>query len=203
MSVDSSFTFKHKLKAHVKNVHERRHQQVCHICAKTSTTKQGMLEHLKEHDEVKEPGVNCEFCGKLYKSKKLARKHAKNMHEQQGIVHECPQCRKHLPTSFALRHHISYYHNFKLHKCDICDKAFKKAKALMVSFAAWPHVTPMTPVFNESSFYRRITWQRTQELICTIAVFAQEPSNQMEICTHTANGCIRLNGVPLAKRNYY
>lgn len=149
MSVDSSFIFKNKLNVHVKNVHERRHQQVCHICAKISTTKQGMLEHLKEHDGVKEPGVSCEFCGKLYKNKYLARKHAKNMHQQHGTLHKCPQCQKHLATSTALRHHISYHHNFKLHKCDVCDKAFKIAKALNVSFGAWSN---MIPVLNESFF---------------------------------------------------
>lgn len=202
MSGDSSFSIKHRLKIHVKNVHERRNQQVCHICAKTRTTKQGMLEHLKKHDDVEEPGVKCGFCGKLFRNKNLVRLHAKNMHEQQGIVHECPQCQKHLPTSFALRHHISYHHNFTLHKCDICDKAFKKAEALRVSFAAWPQMTPMKPVFNESFFYRSITWQRTPEWIYTIAVFARERSNQVEICTHIANECIRMNGVALEKQNY-
>lgn len=130
----SRFILKQKLNDHVKQVHERRGEQMCEICAKIYKSKQSWMDHhLKEHSDVKEPGVNCGQCGKTFRNKYLVRKHQRSMHEQDERVRECPHCQKQFTKDKTLRHHIAYHHNFKLHKCDICGKECKRPNDLKVS----------------------------------------------------------------------
>lgn len=93
-----------------------------------------MLEHLKDHSDVKEPGVSCE-CGKTFRNKYFMRRHVKRMHVQDGQIHECPHCQKQFQKIGALKSHIAYNHNFKIYKCEVCEKVCKKAKDLKVSDA--------------------------------------------------------------------
>lgn len=181
-------------------MHERRYQQMCHICAKVFTTKQTMLAHLREHSGVEVPRVNCEFCGKLFKTSKFLRTHVKNMHEQDGKVYECAQCQKQFAVKHALKGHIAYHHNFKLQECNICDKKCKTAGKLKVSSVQLGDSLNQFPM-NVYVFWYRNTWRYTQESIYTHAIIVQERSRPMQINTHTANECIRMNGVPLEEQN--
>lgn len=89
---------------------------------------------MKEHSDVKEPGVSCELCGKLFKDKFRLRKHIKRMHGQNdGVIHECTECQKQFGKRESLKAHISYVHDFKVHKCEVCGKECKKTSDLKVN----------------------------------------------------------------------
>lgn len=128
----SRFTLK-KLLKHITHVHERRYEQVCHICAQKCPTKSLLLTHLKVHSDIKEPPLTCEYCGKSFKQPRNLRTHVRTMHEHDGKVHECPQCQKPYTKRRALKAHIAYHHNVKLHKCNVCEKEFKTSTNLKVS----------------------------------------------------------------------
>lgn len=129
----SSFILSQQLSTHVKQVHERRYDQVCHICAKVYNSKQSMIDHLKKHSNIKEPEVSCSYCGKSYSTKRLMETHVRRTHKEDGKVYECPECHKLFERKTLLDFHIVYHHSPEPHKCSICDREFKIAKYLKVS----------------------------------------------------------------------
>lgn len=134
-----SFVTEYSLKSHVRNVHERtpRDELVCHICAKVYHTSGGMKNHLQKHNGIEEPRLNCDICGNSLKNKKSLQKHM-TMHKDEGKSYPCPTCHKISPTRYALANHIKAVHNYKTHKCHLCDKECKSVVALKVGiiFAA-------------------------------------------------------------------
>lgn len=44
-----SFGMRTRLESHVRNVHERHYQQMCHICAKVCNSSVSLRDHLKVH----------------------------------------------------------------------------------------------------------------------------------------------------------
>lgn len=131
-----SFICKYQLTAHVRQVHERRYEQVCHVCAKVCHSKYALIDHLKEHTGVKDPKIQCTLCDRSFGNRSLMRKHVRRIHEEAGRVFECPECHKQLSRKHLLRNHIAYHHNGQSHKCTVCDKPFKSPKTLKVSGAA-------------------------------------------------------------------
>lgn len=129
---DCSFVTKYSLNSHVKLVHQRHYQQVCHICAKVYSTSTSFRQHMKEHSDVKDPRVVCQICGRSYKNPKGLRSHMAT-HKEEDQCFKCPQCPKISPNRHALTAHIRVMHNFKVHKCHLCERECKSAVALTVS----------------------------------------------------------------------
>lgn len=128
----SSFISKNSLRIHVRSIHERHYRQVCHICAKVYNSKHSLLMHLKNHSEVKEPRVTCRICGRSYKNVRGLNSHIAT-HNQGNQIFQCPHCPRISPNRNALAKHIGSIHNFKIHKCHLCDREFKRALVLKVS----------------------------------------------------------------------
>lgn len=125
-----------RLGAHVKHIHDeggRSDEHVCRICSKVCTTKGGLIQHLKIHTANNEMRIDCEYCGKSFKDKYIARSHVKRVHELDGKIHECPHCQKQFVRKDLMNDHISYRHNPKFHRCNICDKGYRKPFDLRVS----------------------------------------------------------------------
>lgn len=114
-------------------VHERPVRIVCHVCGKVYQSHRSLTNHLKDHDDIKQPTSECNICGKSFKTKYTMLRHVKWTHEQKGQVFHCPVCQKTLPSQYAVQTHKAYAHKIDLRKCHICDREFKSAKVLMVS----------------------------------------------------------------------
>lgn len=119
------------LLTHVKFVHGQQNQQVCHICARVYSSPASLRQHLKEHSGVEEPRITCEKCGRSCKNEIALRKHM-TIHEDEGKSFPCADCQKVYSNRMALAAHVRGSHNFKLHKCHLCDKEFKRAITLKV-----------------------------------------------------------------------
>lgn len=125
-----SFVTKRKLDLHVKCVHERYYQAVCHVCAKVYNSAHSLAQHLLEHSDVERPRIICQICGKSFKDARIMRKHVERTHESHQL--QCPHCPKISPNRNALSRHIRSVHIYTVHKCHLCAKEFKRAVALTV-----------------------------------------------------------------------
>lgn len=136
----NSFVTKRKLDHHVKCVHERYYQAVCHVCAKVYNSAHSLAQHLLEHSDVKRPRIICQVCGKSFKDARIMRKHVERTHESHQL--QCPHCPKISPNRNALSRHIQSVHIYTVHKCHLCVKEFKRAVALTVCMTlAWRSMT--------------------------------------------------------------
>lgn len=127
-----SFVSKRKLNYHVKCVHERYYQTVCHVCAKVYNSAHSLAQHLLEHSDVKRARIICQVCGKSFKDARIKQKHVERTHESHQLL--CPHCPKISPNRNALSRHIQSVHIYTVHKCHLCDKEFKRAVALTVCY---------------------------------------------------------------------
>lgn len=123
------FATKYSLNNHIKLVHQRRYEKVCHICAKVYSSSYSFRQHMKEHSEVKDARVVCQLCGRTYKNAKGLRNHMM-AHKEADQEFRCPQCPKISPNRHALKTHIRVMHNYKVHKCQLCERECKSAMAL-------------------------------------------------------------------------
>lgn len=117
------------MKAHKLKVHERIDQRICDVCAKVFKTKEGFQEHMLSHSDVKEPRLECNYCGASLKNRGSLNKHMK-LHTETPV--ECDICHKTKPTRSALNHHKRIVHGDAIHQCTICDKTFKRLLVLTV-----------------------------------------------------------------------
>lgn len=185
---------------HVRNVHERVGQVVCHICAKVYSSKVSLRTHLLEHNDAPQPRVTCEICGNTFKSEQNRLKHVKR-HQETGVA--CPRCGKMSPNRNALKTHIAYVHSAKKTlQCHFCDKKFKRRIALTVSALD----TGDRPSSRCASFISRLVhshrnmWQRTPEKICTVASTARRDLNIIPACICIIGVFIQSNGRSIAKQ---
>lgn len=200
-----SFVTKYSLNSHVKLVHQRRYQKVCHICAKVYSTSTSFRHHMKEHSDVKDPRVVCQICGRTYKTPKGLRNHMA-AHNEENECFKCPQCPKISPNRHALSTHIRVMHNYKLHECHLCERKCKSAVALMVSQIIYllsiRSVENNEIVLLHIQISNRSMWQRTPENTCTIAITVRSNSNRIQICISTLETRIQSNGVPTERQSH-
>lgn len=125
-----SFVTKPKLELHVKQVHDKYYQSVCHVCAKMYRSRHSLALHLRTHSDIKQPRSMCQLCGKSFKDAHTMKQHVNRIHESEQV--QCPHCPKISPNRNALNRHIQSIHNYVAHKCPHCDREFKRAVALRV-----------------------------------------------------------------------
>ncbi|XP_037824409.1 zinc finger protein 69 homolog [Lucilia sericata] len=117
------------------SVHENTHNPqnivICDKCGKTFRNKCRLKFHHR-HDHSNEPKPEkipeqCPLCNKWYSSKGSVSEHIKNMHTDNDVEHRCPTCGFISTTAKALKKHILYNHDVvRRHKCNLCEKAFKR-----------------------------------------------------------------------------
>lgn len=127
-----SFATDKILQYHIQKVHERKFNRVCHICAKIYATDAAFQRHVQSHSGVEQPRVNCLVCGKSYKNEIVLKDHM-TIHEDEGKTFPCPHCPKISPHRRALKAHIYEMHNFKVKKCNFCEKVCKTNQELRVT----------------------------------------------------------------------
>lgn len=125
-----SFDTKSGITQHVRNVHDRVGEVVCHICAKVYSSKVRLRVHLMEHSGVERPRAFCDICGNSFKSEETRDRHVK-VHQEQSV--KCPHCDKISPNKNALKSHIVSVHSKPTLECHFCVKKFKNRLALKVS----------------------------------------------------------------------
>lgn len=181
------------LLTHVKFVHGQQNQQVCHICARVYNSPASLRQHLKEHSGIEEPRITCDKCGRSSKNEIALRKHM-TIHEDEGKSFPCPDCQKIYSNRMALAAHVRGTHNFKLHKCHLCDKEFKRAITLKVCMNDMS--LELAELIVSTSIFRN-TLQRTPAHSYTTAIIVRKNSNVPAIYIPTTKSSIRLNGVSI------
>ncbi|CRK95899.1 CLUMA_CG009345, isoform A [Clunio marinus] len=101
----SSFFFRSGLKAHIRNVHEKK--LTCLLCEKTFKNKESLKDHkLLPHN------LPCDICGKRFPTKHSLQIH-QNMHEERNFACDILRCLKKFKTKSNLKKHILTVHKKK------------------------------------------------------------------------------------------
>lgn len=92
--------------------------------------------HMEKHDNKLATPIHCDICGLRLIDRRGLRRHKNSQHPVGGKKeHSCHICSKISPNLRALRTHVRFAHETGyIHKCTMCDKAFKRPEALKVSF---------------------------------------------------------------------
>lgn len=85
------------------------------------------------HEGITDPGVQCEVCGQWLSDKYVLRLHMERHDDPK--TYTCDLCGKEAPSRLAMNAHYRYHHTNSepMHKCSVCDKAFKTPRSLRVS----------------------------------------------------------------------
>ena len=101
----------------------------CDICSAVLFPKRVYLKHMRDHNS-KEP-AECEICGKKYsynnhKSYRLHMKRHKEMENQPPVIHKCNICQKVFKKERYLIGHMDLHNNPEKNiLCNECGKAFR------------------------------------------------------------------------------
>lgn len=90
---------------------------------------------MNKHEGIPLPLINCDVCGLRLTSQRGLKAHKATQHPVGGKQdHPCAFCEKISPTSRALKKHVLTMHEKgRDHKCNLCDKAFRRADKLKVN----------------------------------------------------------------------
>lgn len=103
----------------------------CSVCERSFAFASQLSSHMRTHDEthVAKPFV-CEFCGKSFKQKIQMSNHVTAVHTKIRAF-KCSMCPKDFLTKRDLKDHIKAHLNIRDKVCEICQKAFTNANALV------------------------------------------------------------------------
>lgn len=138
---------------------------ICDKCGKIFRDKTRLKQHHR-NDHSNEPKPQkipeqCPFCQKWYSSKSSAYEHIRNMHTENDVEHRCPTCGFVSTTAKALKKHIIFNHEQeRRHKCNLCEKAFKRPQDLKVSLHVF-YVKDMDIKFFDFTGTYGYTYRRT------------------------------------------
>ncbi|KAL7735922.1 hypothetical protein ACLKA6_002367 [Drosophila palustris] len=103
----------------------------CSLCDRSFSFSSQLSGHMRTHDEthIAKPFV-CEFCGKSFKQKIQMSNHVTAVHTKIRAF-KCTMCPKDFLTKRDLKDHIKAHLNIRDKVCEICQKAFTNANALV------------------------------------------------------------------------
>ncbi|XP_017132908.1 myoneurin [Drosophila elegans] len=118
------------LQQHIQRVHMSK-AFVCDICSRSFAFGNQLAIHKRTHDEkhVAKPFV-CEFCGKSFKQKIQMTTHVTAVHTKIRAF-KCHMCPKDFLTKRDLKDHVKAHLNIRDKVCEVCQKAFTNANALV------------------------------------------------------------------------
>ena len=109
---------------HVKQIHDKVDEFVCHLCAKPCSNKRKFKEHMEVYHGTGEKKFACEHCGLKFFQKGRLTSHVKTKHTR-DTIYQCDQCSKQFWAKEYLRDHIKHVHKkYKPNKCDLCSEAY-------------------------------------------------------------------------------
>ncbi|XP_017077484.1 myoneurin isoform X2 [Drosophila eugracilis] len=118
------------LQQHIQRVHMSK-TFICDICSRSFAFGSQLAVHKRTHDEkhVAKPFV-CEFCGKSFKQKIQMTTHVTAVHTKIRAF-KCDMCTKDFLTKRDLKDHVKAHLNIRDKVCEVCEKAFTNANALV------------------------------------------------------------------------
>lgn len=100
----------------------------CSDCDRVFSRKVQYEKHIRQHVPIPDfdlsdiVGINCEVCGKTFKSEKSLRIHSKRHIEKNKIT--CVICGKKFCKRSSLKLHLRVHNHLRKYECDMCDKYF-------------------------------------------------------------------------------
>lgn len=126
---------------------------VCHICAKTFSTRTGLHEHMLTIHQPREKGqMQCNECGKWLMNSRCLKTH---MILHSDAEFRCDQCDYVTKKKVLLnRHSLTQHSNARPFKCpfDLCGRDFKMKRSLTVHIAQHGSTTKYKCPFCDRSF---------------------------------------------------
>ncbi|XP_001361403.3 zinc finger protein 782 isoform X1 [Drosophila pseudoobscura] len=121
-------------RCHLQQHNQRVHMSktfTCHICSRSFAFASQLATHKRSHDEkhVDKPYI-CEFCGKSFRQKIQLSTHVTAVHTKIRAF-KCTMCPKDFFTKRDLKDHVKAHLNIRDKVCDVCQKAFTNANALV------------------------------------------------------------------------
>lgn len=114
-------------------MHSTAYHSVCDQCGKSFRGRYALKYHLLEHEGAGKQLWPCDQCDAKLHSKFSLKRHKRITHHDGSTVYVCGECGKVALTEDALKSHKRYVHQReRIHKCTVCDKAFKASKVLKV-----------------------------------------------------------------------
>ncbi|KAH8370646.1 hypothetical protein KR093_004423 [Drosophila rubida] len=103
----------------------------CSLCERSFSFASQLSGHMRTHEEthIAKPFV-CEFCGKSFKQKIQMSNHVTAVHTKIRAF-KCSMCPKDFLTKRDLKDHIKAHLNIRDKVCEICQKSFTNANALV------------------------------------------------------------------------
>lgn len=78
---------------------------ICEFCAYSSSNRGEMNIHVQSvHSKV--ATEECQFCTKMFKSRRSVKRHIRIVHEQSGEPVNCEICGKTLKSKFRIKNHM-------------------------------------------------------------------------------------------------
>ncbi|XP_026668178.1 zinc finger protein 62 homolog [Ceratina calcarata] len=133
----------HLMRRHIRSIHKK--TLSCDKCDKVYSTRQGLIEHQKAHED--DFYLECSICHLRYKRKAGLRHHQIRVHSNIEAKYMCDHCGKRFKLKVDLGLHIEKIHMYSSHICKICGKLVKD-----VANHEWRH--EMTATKASSRRYR-------------------------------------------------
>jgi len=106
---------------------------VCMLCGKTYTSKNGLIYHMNLHRGVL--SYQCKLCLKKFKSSSTLHRHVKSVHEGRKPL-KCEVCEKRFHQRSNLNKHLDSHYGIRKFKCRLCPKTFFQKCHLNTHLAA-------------------------------------------------------------------
>ena len=109
---------------HIKHVHEKKFDYVCHLCAKPCAAKTDFKKHMAYQHGIGEKKHHCQHCPQKYVTANDLKRHVKEAHTK-DTIYRCDQCPKTFWAKSYLYSHIRIVHKkVRPNKCDLCPEAY-------------------------------------------------------------------------------
>ena len=137
---DLGFTQKCILQNHIKHVHEKKFDYVCHLCAKPCAAKTDFKKHLAYQHGIGDKKHHCTHCTQKYVTANDLKRHIKEAHTK-DTIYSCEQCPKTFWAKSYLYSHVRIVHKkVRPNKCDLCSEAYLYKRDLIKHKANVHHV---------------------------------------------------------------
>lgn len=124
---------------------------VCHICAKSLSTRTGLREHMLTIHAPREKGqLQCTECGKWLMNNRCLKTH---MILHSNVEFSCDKCEYVTKKKALLKRHLLTQHsNLRPYKCERCGRDFKMKRSLTIHIAQHGSTKKFKCQFCDRSF---------------------------------------------------